>query len=285
MNSNPGHTTLPKVAASPDARETGRLIAVLGGKGGVGKTNVATNLAVAAAGLGARVLLVDGDLGLANVDVLLGLTPRATSAEILSGDSDFDSAQLVGPAGLHVIPAASARMDLASSRPAQLKRLLAPLLAAGFRYDLVLIDIGSGVSAQVASLASVCDLAFLVTTPEPTSVTDAYGTLKVLRSVVPELRVELLVNIARDELEALATHRQLEQVGQRFLGHKIPLRGYLNRDPRLAEAVAAQRAVVEAFPSTKVSRQLIDLAAGLVQDIQSANPAPKRENRWRKIIS
>jgi len=283
MISNPLHTTGSNAAFLADAPRIGHLIAVFGGKGGVGKTNIATNLAIAAAGLEARVLLVDGDLGLANVDVLLGLTPRCTAADILAGESDFEDALLTGPHGIHVIPAASARMDLASSRPAQLTRLLAPLLAAGHRYDLVIVDIGSGVSAAALSLASVCDRALLVTTPEPTSITDAYGTLKVARGVAPQLPVELLVNIARDELQALAAHRQLEQVGERFLGHKIPMRGFLTRDSRLVEAVAAQRAVVEAFPTAVVSRQLTQLAAGLVNEVRIAMPSPPRSTFWRRV--
>jgi len=285
MISNPLQPTRTDAAALADTPRIGHLVAVFGGKGGVGKTNIATNLAIAAAGLEARVLLVDGDLGLANVDALLGLAPRCTAADVLAGDCDFDDAILTGPQGIHIIPAASARMDLASSRPAQLTRLLAPLLAAGHRYDLVIVDVGSGVSAPVLSLASVCDRALLVTTPEPTSITDAYGTLKVVRGVAPQLPVELLVNIARDELQALAAHRQLEQVGERFLGHKIPMRGFLTRDWRLVEAVADQRAVVEAFPMAVVSRQLTQLAAGLVNEVRIARPSPPRSTLWRRVTS
>jgi len=289
MISNESHQTIAGTIAKTipvtDSPQTGQLIAVMGGKGGVGKTNIATNLAIASAGLQARVLLVDGDLGLANVDVLLGLTPRCTAAEIVAGDCNFEDALLKGPGGIHVIPSASARMDLASSRPAQLTRFLASLLTAGHQYDLIIVDIGSGVSAPVLSLASVCDRALLVTTPEPTSVADAYGTLKVVRRVAPSLPVELLVNVARDELQALATHRQLEQVGERFLGHRIPMRGFLTRDPRLEEAVFAQRAVVEAFPTAPVSRQLTHLAAELLSEVHRPTPPLPRGNQWRRIPS
>lgn len=269
----------------PATSKGGHRIAVFGGKGGVGKTNIATNLAVAAAALDSRVLLVDGDLGLANVDVLLGLTPRGTAADLLCGRSDLDDVLVEGPGGIHVVPAASARMDLASSRPAELTRLLAPILEAGHRYDLVIVDIGSGVSAPVLSLASVCDRALLVTTPELTSIADAYGTMKVVRQVAPELPLELLVNVAQDELQALAAHRHLERIGARFLGFEIPLRGFLMRDPRLVEAVSAQRAVVEAFPSAPVSQQLVKLAAGLVGEIGKVPPTTRRTDRWRKVTS
>ena len=128
-------TEIARSAAPADVRtqpgsRPGALLAVLGGKGGVGKTNLATNVSIAAAGLGARVLLVDGDLGLANVDVLLGMVPRFTAAEILSGECSFADAITTGPGGIHVVLAATARMDLAASRPAELTSLLAPLLAS-----------------------------------------------------------------------------------------------------------------------------------------------------------
>ena len=261
----------------------GGMIAVIGGKGGVGKTNIATNLAIAAAGLRARVLLIDGDLGLANIDVLLGLTPRCTAAEILDGNCDFNDALIKGPNGIDLIPASSARMDLASSRPEQLTRLLAPLLAAGPGYDLVFVDVGSGISATVLSLASVCDRALLVTTPEPMSVADAYGTLKVMSRTAPSLPVELLVNAVENELQAHATHRQLELVGERFLGQKISMFGYLRRDISLERAAFSQRAVVEAYPSAVVSQQIVGLAARLVNDVRHDNPVSFQKRLWKRV--
>lgn len=263
----------------------GQRIAIVGGKGGVGKTNVAANLAIAAGGLGARVLLVDGDLGLANLDVLLGLTPRCTAAEILEGECEFADAILDGPGGIHVVPAASARMDLAASRPDQLLRLLAPLAAAGRVYDLVLVDVGAGLSPAILSLATACDRALLVTTPEPTSVADAYATLKVMRNAIPDLPLELLVNGVRDELQAHVTHGQLVQVGARFLSHSIPLRGFLNRDPLLEAAVADQRAVVEAYPTAVVSRQLIALATEVLAEGRDSAPPAGAGGAWRRIAS
>ena len=130
---------------------SGQVISLVSGKGGVGKTNLAANLAVAAAGLDARVLLVDGDLGLSNVDVLLGLTPSRTSADLQSGRHDFEDVVLPGPHGVDLLPAASARMDLAAARPLELGWLLSPVRAATERYDLVLLDVGSGVATSRAA--------------------------------------------------------------------------------------------------------------------------------------
>jgi len=274
-------------AGAEHAPRSGAVMGVLGGKGGVGKTHVAVNLAVAASRLGARVLLVDGDLGLSNVDVLLGLVPRYTAAEIRAGECDWTTALVEGPAGLHVLPAASARLDLAGSRPAEMAWLLAPLVQATAHYDLVLVDIGAGIGPAAMTLASLCGQALLVTTPEPTSVTDAYATLKVLRHTAPDLAVELVVNNARDTVQAHDTHVQLERMSQRFLGRGLALRATLPRDPRVPDAVALQRAVVEAFPTSQASRGLVELAHRVLRErTQGPDPADRSDGAaWKRIES
>lgn len=242
----------------------GKLISVVSGKGGVGKTNLVANLAVAAAGLGARVLVIDGDLGLANVDVLLGLTPTTTVADVLEGRCSFDEALVEGPRGIHVMPAASGRSDLPTFRPDALAGLLIPLFEATARYDLILVDGGAGVGPAVVTLAAACDRALLLVTRDPTCLADAYALLKVLSREAPGLPVEVLVNLARGELEARAVHERLERVADRFLDIRPPYLGYLPPDPRLAEAVIQQRAVVEAFPGAPSSQKITELARYLL---------------------
>jgi flagellar biosynthesis protein FlhG len=243
-----------------------RMIAVLSGKGGVGKTNLVANVAVAAAGLGAKVLVVDGDLGLANVDLLLGLTAPRTVSDVLTGECALEDALLSGPRGIHLLPAASGRSDLTSLRPAGLARLLVPLYQVAPRYDLVLADLGAGVGVSVIGLAAACDRAILVTTPEPTSLADAYATLKVLCGEAPTLPVGVFVNAVRDEIEARDTHARLERVARRFLHRSPPFLGFVPRDRRLVEAVQLQQAVVEAFPTAASSRGLVRLAARLLRE-------------------
>ena len=247
-------------------RQGAQLVGVLSGKGGVGKTNLVVNVAVAAAGLGARVLVVDGDLGLANVDLLLGLTAPRNVSDVLSGECTLEEALLQGPRGIHLLPAASGRSDLTSLRPIGLSRLLVPLYRAAHRYDLVLADLGAGVGASVIGLAAACDRAILVTTSEPTSLADAYATLKVLGGEAPTLPVGVLVNSVRDEIEGRDAHARLERVAQRFLHRSPPFLGCVPRDSRLAEAVQLQQAVVEAFPTAASSRGLIQLAARLLRE-------------------
>jgi flagellar biosynthesis protein FlhG len=251
-------------AAEPD-RNRAQVVAAASGKGGVGKTNLVANLAVAAASLDARVLLVDGDLGLANVDVLLGLSPEKTVADVLSGACALEQALIDGPRGIRILAAASGRADLAALGERALRRLARLLRLAARRYDLVLVDIGAGVGPTVTGLAAACDRVLVVTNSEPTSLADAYATLKVLHRSLPELPTEVLVNAARNESEAHRTHQSLDRVAQRFLGARIPMRAFLPHDERLARAVAHQRAVVEMYPTAAISKRIVALAQSLLR--------------------
>lgn len=241
------------------------VIGVVSGKGGVGKTNLVTNLAVTAAGLGHKVLLVDGDLGLGNVDVLLGLAPPRCVADVLDGRCSFDEALAEGPRGIHVLAAASGRSDLPALRPAQLARLWVPLFRCTERYDVVFLDAGAGVGPAVVGLAAACDRVLLVATPEPTSLADAYATLKVLRLDGAGPAPEVVVNGARDELQARDTHRRLERLADRFLGDGPPYLGFIPSDPRLAQAVRRQRAVVELYPTSHSAAHLIRLTEQILR--------------------
>ncbi|MDJ0847862.1 MAG: MinD/ParA family protein [Myxococcota bacterium] len=256
-------------APAPIAVRGLRTVAAVSGKGGVGKTNLMANLAIASASLGARVLLVDGDLGLANVDVLLGLSPEQSLADVLEGRCSLDEALVAGPRGIHVLPAASARQDLAALDGAPLSGLRELLRRSARDYDLVLIDAGAGIGPTPLGLAVGCDPVLVVTTPEPISLADAYATLKVVHQTAPGSRLELVVNSVRDETEARRVHAQLERVTRRFLGLEIGFRGHLPHDPRLVEAVRSQQAVVEAFPNSAVARRMASLAAGLLRESRS----------------
>lgn len=239
-------------------------VAVLSGKGGVGKTNLVANVAVAAAGLGGKVLVVDGDLGLANVDVLLGLAPRETAADVIEGRCSFESALLTGPRGIEVLPAASGRSDLPGYRPDQLAGLLVPFFQAAERYDLVLVDAGAGVGTAVMTLAAACEQALLIATAEPTAFADAYATLKVLRQEAPSLPVEVVVNHAPNDREGRKIHERLRRVSERFLEVSPPYAGFVPGDPRLGRAVAQQRSVVELYPGAASTQQFERMARRLL---------------------
>jgi flagellar biosynthesis protein FlhG len=244
-------------------------VGVVSGKGGVGKTNLAVNVAVAARGLGARVLVVDGDLGLANIDVLLGLASTRSAADVLDGRATLLEAIVVGPRGIHVLPAASAREDLAALRPRDLATLLVPLFRAAASYDLVVVDTGPGIGPSVLGLAAACDRLLLVTTPEPTAFADAYAMLKVAGRELKDIPVDLVVNETRASHDARRTHHRLCKLTRRFLAQSPPLLGAVPQDALLAQAVSRQRAVVDSFPSAPSSRVFQKLAARLLESPRS----------------
>jgi flagellar biosynthesis protein FlhG len=271
----------PPIASDPPrepVRTRPPFVGAISGKGGVGKTNLIANLAVAASGLGARVLLVDGDLGLANLDVLLGLVPTRCVSEVLTGQVPLDEVLVPGPRGVRLLPAASGRSDLAALDAAGLACLSARLEENAHRFDLVLVDIGAGVGPAALGLAALCDPILLVTNAEPTSLADAYATLKLLRRNPAAGRIELVVNSAADPAEGLRTHAQLARLAKRFLDDELPLHGVLPRDPRLAEAVTEQRTVVEAFPGSPASQGLVAMAARLLR--RSTTTPPPANGGW-----
>ena len=240
------------------------IVGFLSGKGGVGKTSIVANVAVAAARRGERVLAVDGDLGLSSLDVFLGLSAERTVAHVLAGDCSFEDAIIEGPSGIHVLAAASGRPDLVGLRPNALARLLVPLSAARSRYDRILVDVGPGVSHTVVSLALACDRVVLVTTPEPASLADAYATLKVVSRERPDIAVEVVVNRASSAREARDTHARIGRVAQRFLAFELPYLGDLSRDSRFEEAARRQSSVIQAFPASPPARELQRLSERLL---------------------
>jgi flagellar biosynthesis protein FlhG len=240
------------------------LVAVVSGKGVVGKSNIAVNLAVAAGRRGRRVLLVDGDLGLSNVDVLLGLVPHGTLADVLDGRACMEDVLVRGPRGIDVLPAASGRSELAALGAAGAQRLASGVVQLAESYELAIVDAAPGIGPLVVAFAAVSARRLLVATSEPTSLADAYALAKVLSRDTGVRRIEVLVNAARHEREARDTRERLERMAARFLDLDLAPFGWLPHDPRLAAAVKLQRPVVDAFPASAVARRLDALADALL---------------------
>lgn len=256
------------MTALPHGKPAGTppLVAVVSGKGGVGKTNLAANLAVAAARRGARSLLVDGALGVSSVDVLLGLAPERTLADVAAGRCRLEDALAAGPAGLAVLPSAGGRADLAALGVGALAPLALALRRLAGGYDLALLDAATGVGPAVVGLAGACPRRLLVATPEPTSLADAYAALKVLDHEAGSAPVALVVNEAESEREARIVHDRLSRLADRFLQREVSWLGWLPRDRHLAAAVARQRAVVDLFPRSPAARRLVELSERLLAD-------------------
>nr|MBI3612532.1 MinD/ParA family protein [Nitrospirota bacterium] len=242
-----------------------QVIAVTSGKGGVGKTNVVANLALAMAQTGKRVMVLDADLGLANLDVLLGLVPAYTLEHVLAGDKRLDEIILTGPAGVQILPASSGIQDLTALTPDQQRLLRDEFDRLAQDVDVLLIDTGAGISSNVLFFAVAAQEIMVVASPEPTSITDAYALMKVLSNRFSEKRFRLLVNMVRRREEGPEVYRKIGLVADRFLNISIDYVGAIPADDYVPMAVRRQRAVLDLFPQAPASREFQRLATQVAQ--------------------
>lgn len=238
-----------------------RVMAITSGKGGVGKTNVVAGLAMSLSEMGQRVVVLDADFGLANLDILLGLTPTHTLEHVLNGEKLLEEILLDGPMGIKVIPASSGIQELTRLDAASELRLVQGLQRVAEHQDWMLIDTAAGIHDSVIKLLIAAQEIILVTTPEPTSLVDAYAMVKVVHLRDPRKPIWLLVNNAQNETEAEETIEQLQAATQRFLGRELNTLGFIPADPFILQAVRQQRGVVDLFrhaPSAMAFRALAD---------------------------
>ena len=251
--------TQPGMARAGIATRPPQVITVTSGKGGVGKTNVVTNLAIALSRAGKRVLVLDADLGLGNIDVLLGLTPKYTLEHVLSGARSLSDIMLQGPSGIRILPASSGLSQLTALTEPQHLILQAELEQVSHLIDILLIDTGAGISSNVTFFAAAAQSIIVVVSPEPTSLTDAYALMKVLLRQYRERKFHVLVNLAKSPNEAARVFAKLEVAASRFLQISIDYLGAVPLDDYLPMAVTQQRAVLDRYPQAPSSRAFLSL--------------------------
>jgi flagellar biosynthesis protein FlhG len=234
------HTAIPDAVLPPSLPA----VAITGGKGGVGKTCIAVNLALMLARLGRKPLLVDCDLSLANADVLLGLNPTTTLFEVLSGAASLSGAVVEGPNGMGFLPAASGRDELTRLSQSQLDLLIKGLGAVSRGYDLLVIDTPAGIGREVMTLLRASRTVLVVVTPEPTSLADAYALIKVLESGDPGRDIRIVINQANHQDDAVQTFTRLRQVVATYLHRDVTLAGALLRDRAVSDAVRNRKPFV-----------------------------------------
>jgi len=234
-------------------RTSGLAVAITSGKGGVGKTSVTVNLALALTGLGHSVAVLDADFGLGNLDVMLGLTPGAHVGDVLAGDKSWQEVVVDGPGGVQIIPAGSGIRGLTSLSPMHWTRVADLVASAAAAFDFLLIDTAPGIGDNVLELVRRADRVLVVTSYEPTAIVDAYAMTKLLTAADPARDLGIVVNDARNTSDAQAVFRQLDAAARRFLRRDLKYCGCIVHDQHVADAVIEQRPVVSARPASPAS--------------------------------
>jgi flagellar biosynthesis protein FlhG len=259
----------PSVAPSIPLRPLGKVMAVTSGKGGVGKTFVSANLAAALAKRGHKVLVLDADLGLANLDVVLNLYPKITLHDVFTGKAKLEEAIVRAPGGFSVLLAGSGLVEYSRLTPNVREDFLRVMSGLLPRYDIVLLDTGAGISDVVLFAVSLASEVLVVATPEPTSLTDAYATIKVLVGEQSRRQIRLVVNQTARLGDGRAITSQLQQVLDRFVtakpGEKVRLvhMGDIPADPSVRQAVMKRQLLVQSIPGCPAALAIAQLAAKL----------------------
>jgi len=240
-----------------------RTIAVTSGKGGVGKSNISLNLGILLSGSGHRVALVDGDIGLANLDVLAGVTVRGNLAHVIAGKRTLSEVIVDLPCGVQFVPGVSGLAKLADLSEFQRVSLLKDLSALEDDNDVIIVDTAGGIGSDVVHFAMAADIVLVVTSPEPAAITDAYALVKLLVRQKYDGQVSILVNQVEGRYEARSTFTRISTVARQFLGAKIFDAGYILMDPRVRDAVRRREPFVLAYPRCPASRCLAALARKL----------------------
>jgi flagellar biosynthesis protein FlhG len=243
-------------------------LAVTSGKGGVGKTTVVANLSLALARHGLRVTVLDADLGLANLDVLLGLTPKKTIEHFFREEIPMEEIVVEGPMGMRLVPAGSGLPELTSLSQAELLRFVDGLRSLRRECDVLLIDTSAGIGDQVSRMLFLADRTLLVTWPEPTALVDAYAALKVALRHRGDASIGLVVNGANGAEEARRIHERLETASRKFLGRSIELEGHIVLDEAVVQASRRQQPVALSSPMAPSSRCFDQLASRIAARVE-----------------
>ena len=249
--------TLRKIFEEGQSTSSPKVLSVTSGKGGVGKTSIVVNMAILLASRGNKVLVLDADLGLANIDVMLGLTPKHNIKHVLDGQCHLEDILIEGPGGIQIIPASSGIQEMADLSHEQQLCLMNSLDYFEQDIDYMLIDTGAGISKNVMYFNTAAQEIIVVVTAEPTSMTDAYALIKVLRKRYGVKRFDLIVNNVSSKVEGDQVARKLTMVCERFLGDvTLDMLGSIPNDSGITECIKGQKAFVGVNPSGEASKRL-----------------------------
>jgi flagellar biosynthesis protein FlhG len=258
---------------------------ITSGKGGVGKTAVVANLAYNLATMGKRVLILDADLGLANIDVVFGLSPLFNLNHFFSGERELQDIMVDGPQGIKILPAGSGIQNFIRLDAQQKMRLLDGLDAMHNHFDFVLIDTEAGISENVTYFNTAAQDILVVTTPDPTAITDAYALMKLLSTQYHEKKFNLVVNQIRNEDDALDVYRKLTMVANRYLDISIDYLGSIPEDRQMVDSIRKQRVISEIFPNSKITQSFKELATRISSEPSQSSPKGNLQFFWKKLLN
>ncbi|UMZ74499.1 AAA family ATPase [Natranaerofaba carboxydovora] len=236
--------------------KSARVIAVTSGKGGVGKSSLSINIAISMARLGQRACVVDADLGMANVDVLLNLSPKYNLTHLIMGYKDIFDIVLEGPEGILIIPGGSGWQEIANLRDSQFSKLLQAFNKLDDYADVILLDTGAGVNKNVINFLLASDEVLLVTTPEPHAITDAYAMIKIIMRESPELPIRLIVNKVDDKREGDYVGEKIVMASKQFLGASVKYLGHVMDNTTFSQSIKKQKPIMIEWPRSKTAQEI-----------------------------
>lgn len=264
-------------------KNSAQVIAVTSGKGGVGKTSTSVNLAITLAAQGKRVVVMDVDLGLANVEVLLGINSAYNIEHVIDGEKKMTDIIAEGPGGIGIIPGSSGLSKVANLSPTARARVQEGLESLQSEADVIILDTMAGIGHNVMSFVAAAEEVLLVTTPEPSAIVDAYAMLKTVHKYRQDAVIRLIVNMVANQAQAQAVATKLTGVSQRYLGRNLSYLGFLPRDPHVSQAVMQSQPFALAYPNAPVTKCLELVASRLVK--QQAAAAPPKESFFKRFAN
>ncbi len=273
----------PNAAAGEDKSPRTKILAVTSGKGGVGKTNVVANLAVSLSEIGKKVIVLDADFGLANIDVLLGLTPRFHLGHVLFGNKTLTEIMVQGPKGIRIIPASSGLQRLSELTTEQRNHLVENFANLDGDADYLIIDTAAGISQNVIHFLLAAHEVIVVSAPEPTAIVDAYAVIKILLAEDSSKVIHVLINSVQSETEAREVYTQINSVVNRFLNCQVAYLGHIERDSHILQAVRNQVLVTHLFPGAPASKCFRDLARAVA--LQADTSQPSDSLIWERLLN
>lgn len=277
--------TLRMIARQVASGRPMQILSVTSGKGGVGKTNLVCNMAARFGQLGRRVLLIDADLGLANVDILLGLSPKATLEQLFRGESTLRELLVPGPDNVTVLPSGSGVRELANLTESQILLLMGALDELDLEFDVLLVDTAAGIGSNVLHFNAAAQDVVVVATPEPTSIADAYALIKVLTRFHGVKRFLLLVNQARDPKDARQVYRRITHVADEHLPEAaIDYLGHVPFDEGVRRAVVERRLFLDAAPEGPAAAAVRDVVDRLLHESGERAPTGNMQFFWKRLL-